>query len=143
MLEILEDLTHGRGRPAQLPLLEDLAWTIQRASLCALGKSAPNPVLSTLRYFREEYEAHVEGRCPAGACKALVGYAIRTEDCAECGLCEEACPHGAIRHTDVYAIDQALCNRCGICLDTCATGAIHRVAAGQDLHRQGAKSAKI
>jgi NADH-quinone oxidoreductase subunit F len=129
MHEILEDITAGRGRPEQLDVLEDLAWTVQHASLCALGKSAPNPVLSTLRYFRDEYVAHVaDGRCPAGSCKALVAYRISAEDCVQCGLCADACPHGAIVQTETFSIDPAACRRCGICRDTCAAGAIQRVA---------------
>jgi NADH-quinone oxidoreductase subunit F len=131
MHEILDDVSRGRGRLEQLDLLEDLAWTVQRASLCALGKSAPNPVLSTLRYFRDEYLAHVtEGRCPAGACKALIRYEIRSADCAQCGLCADACPHGAILQTESYTIDPARCRACGICADTCATGAVRRVQGG-------------
>ena len=128
MLEILTDFTEGRGRMEQLDTLEDLAWTVSEGSLCALGKTSPNPVLSTLRYFREEYAAHIdEGRCPAAVCRALVRYAIDPDLCAQCGECVEACPYGAIIEDDTYRIDEALCDRCGICAETCVTEAISRV----------------
>jgi heterodisulfide reductase subunit A-like polyferredoxin len=128
MREILEDVCQGRGSTAQLAVLEDLAWTVQNASLCALGKTAPNPVLSTLRHFRDEYLAHVrEQRCPAGACKALIRYEIDDAVCVRCGVCAEACPHQAIREDAGYAVDDATCQKCGICEDTCPPGAIRRV----------------
>jgi NADH:ubiquinone oxidoreductase subunit F (NADH-binding)/(2Fe-2S) ferredoxin len=128
MLEILTDITEGRGTMEQFDLLEDLAWTICNTSLCALGKTAPNPVLSTLRYFRDEYVAHVqEKRCPAGVCKALFRYEIDADECVQCGECAEACPHEAISGSGDYAIDIDKCRKCGICEDTCPTGAIRRV----------------
>ncbi len=128
MREILEDFCEGRGTMAQFAVLEELAWTIQNTSLCALGKSAPNPVLSTLRYFRDEYLAHVqEKRCPAGACKALIRYEIDDAVCVRCGVCAEACPHGAIREDEGYVIEDAVCQKCGICEDTCPSEAIRRV----------------
>jgi NADH:ubiquinone oxidoreductase subunit F (NADH-binding)/(2Fe-2S) ferredoxin/Pyruvate/2-oxoacid:ferredoxin oxidoreductase delta subunit len=128
MLEILTDFTEGRGAMEQLDVLEDLAWTVSVGSLCALGKTAPNPVLSTLRYFREEYVAHIaEGRCPAGVCRALMRYAIDPDLCAQCGECLEACPYDAIIEDDGYRIDEELCQRCGLCVETCVTEAISRV----------------
>jgi NADH:ubiquinone oxidoreductase subunit F (NADH-binding)/(2Fe-2S) ferredoxin/NAD-dependent dihydropyrimidine dehydrogenase PreA subunit len=127
MLEIVTDISEGRGRPEQLDLLEELAETVAEASLCALGKTAPNPVLSTLRYFREEYEAHIhEKRCPAGVCRALVRYEIDREKCTGCGACLRACPHDAISgaKTEPHIIDPAACVKCGICRDTCKFEAV-------------------
>ena len=127
MHEILTDFCEGRGTMAQLAVLEELAWTVQNASLCALGKTAPNPVLSTLRYFRDEYLAHVEERhCPAGVCKALIRYEIDDALCVRCGECIAVCPHGAIQEGETYVIDNALCQKCGICEDACAPEAIRR-----------------
>ena len=103
MLEILTDITEGRGRTEQLDTLKDLAWTMSVGSLCALGKTAPNPVLSTLRYFEDEYEAHIKDqRCPAGVCTALVKYEIDQDLCTQCGSCLDACPQGAIGEGDAY-----------------------------------------
>ena len=128
MLEILTDITQGRGSMEQLDTLNDLAWTMSVSSLCALGKTAPNPVLSTLRYFADEYEAHIkEGRCPAGVCTALAHYEIDPDLCTMCGTCVDTCPQGAIFEDDAFRIDPDLCEDCGICADACPSEAISRV----------------
>jgi NADH:ubiquinone oxidoreductase subunit F (NADH-binding)/(2Fe-2S) ferredoxin len=127
MLEIITDITEGRGRPEQLELLEELGETMAEASLCALGKTAPNPVLSTLRYFRDEYEAHIsERRCPAGVCRALIQYVIDQDLCSGCGACLRACPHGAItgESKQPHTINLTICVKCGICRDECKFGAV-------------------
>jgi NADH-quinone oxidoreductase subunit F len=128
MLEILTDISEGRGRMEQLDTLRDLAWTMSVGSLCALGKTAANPVLSTLRYFPDEYEAHIKDHhCPAGVCTSLSRYVIDTDLCAQCGACFEECPHGAVIEDDGYRIDQALCARCGLCAEACPADAISRI----------------
>jgi NADP-reducing hydrogenase subunit HndC len=127
MLEILTDITEGRGRPEQLELLQDLGATMAETCLCALGKTAANPVLSTLRYFRQEYEAHIGRKsCPAGVCRELIHYEVQAKACKGCGACAKACPHKAIRGKakQPHTIDQAACTRCGICKDVCKFNAI-------------------
>ena len=105
----------------------ELAGPMAAASLCALGKTAPNPVLSTLQYFQSEYEAHIrDHRCPAGVCQALLRYSIEPDLCTLCGLCAGVCPHGAIIEGEEYLIDQVLCEQCGICADDCPAEAILR-----------------
>jgi NADH:ubiquinone oxidoreductase subunit F (NADH-binding)/(2Fe-2S) ferredoxin len=128
MLELLTRLTEGKGRPGDLSLLEEVARGVSEASLCGLGQTAPNPVLSTLAYFREEYEAHLAGRCPAGACRALVSYEISPETCVGCGLCAKTCSQGAIfgQPRSPYRIEPRLCSRCGACLAVCPTKAIRK-----------------
>ena len=127
MLEIVTDITEGRGTMEQIDLLEDLADTVSQASLCGLGKTAANPVLSTLRYFRDEYEAHINDRkCPAGVCKALIEYFIDPDKCNGCGACLRACIHDAIsgNKKEVHVIDPVLCQKCGICQSECKFEAI-------------------
>jgi len=127
MLEIITDITEGRGVAKQIDLLEELADTVTQTSLCGLGKTAANPVLSTLRYFREEYEAHIERKkCTAGICKALIEYSVDPEKCNGCGVCKRACIHGAIsgEKNEVHVIDSVLCQKCGICRSECKFEAI-------------------
>jgi len=127
MLEIITDITEGRGRLEQLDLLEELADTVSQTALCGLGKTAHNPVLSTLRYFRSEYEAHIhEKKCPAGVCKALITYSIDQDKCNGCGVCLHGCVYEAIigRKKQVHVIDAQLCQKCGICRSECKFDAI-------------------
>ncbi|MCK4273440.1 MAG: 4Fe-4S binding protein, partial [Dehalococcoidales bacterium] len=122
MLDILEDIVSGRGRDGDIELLLELSEAVKNGSLCALGGTAPNPVLTTIRYFRDEYEAHIsEKRCPALVCKALVSYYIDSEKCQGCGICARACPAEAIKGGKrmVHVIEQDKCTKCGTCLDVC------------------------
>ena len=127
LLEMLEQITVGNGSPELLKEMEELCYYIKANSLCALGQSAPNPVLSTLHYFRDEYEAHcVEKRCPAGVCKRLVRFSILEDRCKGCTACVRACPVGAISGEvrKPHSIDPAKCIKCGACLETCRFNAI-------------------
>jgi NADH:ubiquinone oxidoreductase subunit F (NADH-binding)/(2Fe-2S) ferredoxin/ferredoxin len=122
MLKILTNISQGKGREGDIELLEELAQVTKDASLCALGKSAPNPVLSTIRHFRDEYEAHIkEKRCPAYVCKALISYYIDPEKCKACMICLRQCPAGAIigGKNQIHVIDQEKCTKCGTCFEVC------------------------
>ncbi|MDP3386372.1 MAG: NADH-quinone oxidoreductase subunit NuoF [Eubacteriales bacterium] len=126
MLEILEDITQGKAVMSDLDKLEKLANNIRSTSLCGLGQTAPNPVLSTLRYFRDEYEAHVlDKRCPAGTCSALLNYSI-TDNCRGCTKCVRQCPVGCItgKVKELHVIDQEKCIKCGACMEACPFDAI-------------------
>ena len=129
MLEMLTKITEGKATLEDLDKLEALCYYIKDNSLCGLGQTAPNPVLSTLRYFRKEYEAHVvEKRCPAGVCKALLNYVIDPLKCKGCTLCARNCPVGAITGTvrNPHTIDTTKCIKCGACMDNCKFGAISK-----------------
>jgi len=133
MDKILTNITEGKGREGDIELLEELSEVAIDASLCALGKTAPNPVLSTLRYFRGEYEAHIkEKRCPALSCKALISYYIDPDKCQACMICLRQCPAGAIDggKNKIHIIDQEKCTNCGTCLEVCPSrfGAVKKIS---------------
>ena len=126
MLDVLNRLCEGEGRKGDIEELESLARGVQTSSLCGLGRTAPSPVLSTLRYFRDEYEAHIEGRCPAGSCKSLITYRVGP-NCIGCTRCAQSCPVDAIRMTpyERHEIDSETCTRCDVCREVCPRGAIY------------------
>ena len=130
MLEILEKITSGNGEEKDLLLLENLAYKVKETSLCGLGQTAPNPVLTTLKYFRDEYEAHIkEKRCPAHSCTALLTYTIIEDKCVGCTLCAQKCPVNAIsgKVKEPHKIDQDACIKCGLCYDSCKFNAIEKI----------------
>ncbi|MCI9183537.1 MAG: NADH-quinone oxidoreductase subunit NuoF [Lachnospiraceae bacterium] len=129
LLEMLTKITKGQATMEDLEKLEELCYYIKENSACALGQTAPNPVLSTLRYFRSEYEAHIKDKkCPAGVCKALLSYHIDTDKCRGCTLCARNCPNNAISGTvrNPHIIDQEKCIKCGACMEKCKFGAIYK-----------------
>jgi NADH:ubiquinone oxidoreductase subunit F (NADH-binding)/NAD-dependent dihydropyrimidine dehydrogenase PreA subunit/(2Fe-2S) ferredoxin len=129
LLEILTRITEGKGREGDIELLESLSSDVKTSSLCGLGQSAPNPVLSTIRYYRDEYEAHIyEKRCPAGVCKDLLSYSILEEFCKGCTACTRVCPAGAIigEKKKPHKIIQDICIKCGACFETCKFKAIKK-----------------
>ena len=129
MLEILDRITEGKGEEDDIEKLEVLANTIKKASVCGLGQTAPNPVLSTIKYFRDEYVAHIkDGKCPAGECKALASIEIIPELCKGCGICKRQCPVNAISGEvkQPHKIDPEVCIKCGACVDKCPFKAIKK-----------------
>ncbi len=127
MLDVLEKITHGHGEPGDIALLEELSDMIKNSALCGLGQTGPNPVLSTLQYFRDEYEAHIhEKRCPAKRCAALVKFEVNAEVCTKCGICSRSCPAGAIRwqKREPAFIVKDKCVKCLSCITNCPADAI-------------------
>jgi Na+-translocating ferredoxin:NAD+ oxidoreductase RNF subunit RnfB len=129
MLEILTRITQGEGTPEDIEKLKALGAQIKDASLCGLGQTAPNPVLTTLKYFPEEYEAHIKDkRCPAASCTALVDFCIDPEKCTGCTVCAKSCPVDAIKgeRKVVHTIDTSICAKCGKCATVCTFGAVYK-----------------
>ena len=122
MLEVLKRITEGEGREGDIELLEELCYAIKDSALCGLGQTAPNPVLTTIRYFRDEYEAHIKDKkCPAGECTALLTYRIDKDKCRGCSLCAKKCPADAITGEvkSPFTIDAEKCIKCGQCEEVC------------------------
>jgi ferredoxin len=129
MLEILQEIVAGRGREEHLAMLEELGGIIKGVSQCGLGNTAPNPVLTTLRYFRDEYEAHItERRCPAHSCAALVRFVVDPAKCTGCLVCARQCPSKAIagEKQKPHVIDDAKCTKCGKCITVCNFDSIYK-----------------
>ena len=127
MLQILERITHGQGKPEDLDLLKELAAMIKDSALCGLGQTGPNPVLSTMQYFLDEYEAHIyEKRCPAKRCPDLLDFVVDKEKCTKCGLCFQKCPVRAIdwKKKETAYINKEKCIRCLSCISNCPADAI-------------------
>jgi NADP-reducing hydrogenase subunit HndC len=127
--EMLEKITNGHGTMEDLDKMEELCYYIKENALCGLGQTAPNPVLSTLRSFKDEYVAHVvDKKCPSGVCKALLSYVIEADKCKGCTLCARVCPNNAIegKVKEVHLIDQSKCIKCGACMEKCRFGAISK-----------------
>ncbi len=127
IVKLLDEIVRGRGTEGHIATLEELCLVVKEASLCGLGKTAPNPVLSTLRYFRDEYDAHIrDKKCPAGCCRALISFSIDGSKCRGCTLCALNCPQKAIagEKKSPHRIDQEKCVKCGICFENCKFGAI-------------------
>jgi len=138
LLKILTDITGGKGSEEDIDLLEEMGKAIIAGSICGLGQTAPNPVLSSIRYFRSEYETHIRDKaCPSLYCKELIAYLIDAEKCKACGLCLEECPEKAISGAKkvAHVIDQTKCTACGICLTVCPDKfkAVTRVTGQQKL----------
>jgi Pyruvate/2-oxoacid:ferredoxin oxidoreductase delta subunit len=127
MLDILTGITEGKGKEEDIAALEELCEVISWGALCGLGTSAPNPVLSTIKYFRNEYDAHIKDKkCPAGVCKALITYSIDAEACTGCTLCAKKCPQSCIsgERKKAHVIDAGKCIKCGVCKDVCNFNAV-------------------
>jgi NADH-quinone oxidoreductase subunit F len=133
MLDMLDNIVEGRGKEDDIDTIYELASTIKETSLCGLGQTAPNPVLTTLKYFKDEYEAHViEKRCPAKVCKNLIEYVINAQNCTGCTICARQCPVNAIsgERGKPHVIDSAVCIKCGTCLDVCHFDAVSKISRG-------------
>jgi len=137
MLEILNRITEGEGKPEDLDTLDSMAYSIKDSSLCGLGQTCPNPVLSTIRYFRNEYEEHINDQyCRAGICKPLFSYKVDPEKCTGCTVCARACPVDAISGSkkELHEIDLDLCTNCGSCIEKCRFDAIMITPVGREAH---------
>ena len=143
MLDILEKICSGNGTMSDIDQLEELAWNVKRASMCGLGKTAPNPVLTTLKYFREEYEAHINGVCPTGTCTGMIRYEIN-DDCIGCTKCAKVCPVDAIPYVpyEIPVIDTDVCVKCGLCIDECSYNAIKKMSVREPV-KTGEKQVEV
>jgi formate hydrogenlyase subunit 6/NADH:ubiquinone oxidoreductase subunit I len=129
MLEILDRITTGHGKDGDISLLEELSFKIKEGAMCGLGQTAPNPVLTTLKYFRHEYEEHInDKKCRAGACHNLISYRIIEDACIGCTVCSKVCPTAAIsgERKQAHTIDQSTCIKCGYCFEKCNFKAIEK-----------------